>query len=348
MNDRQEQEQKVGANSTGMQAGRDINYGLTLADMKQLAADLFEAQFLKLQGVAADVARERADAIREDLLEAIRTRNPEGVEQAADVDFQHALYGVQRDYARSGDADLGKLLVDLLIERSKTTERDIMQLVLNQSLEIAAKLTNEQVRVMATVFMVMNATKTDVNSLQAFLTFLDSVVVPFAEGCRISRSSIQYMISNGCGTMAGFAGGGLGSIFLRTYPALFRKGFNDGALPPTATPAFRRMLIPCLHDSTRMQVRAADLTILKQLAAQEGLSGEETAQLEQLFNSDPMSDEEVEKWITDRRPALKPIMETWVTSGLNAFHLTSVGIAIGHACLRQRVPDLTDLSVWVN
>ncbi|WP_448096298.1 LPO_1073/Vpar_1526 family protein [Luteibacter yeojuensis] len=347
MSDSNDQVQKVGSHGVALQAAGSITYGLSLADMKQLAIDLYDAQMLKLQGVAEAVARERADQIRSEILEAIRTRNPEGVQQAADVDFQHALYGVQRDYARTGDEDLGKLLVDLLVERTKATERDIMQLVLNQALETAAKLSTAQIAAIAVVFVTKNARANGISTLQQFLNYVDVHLLPMARGLKISAASVQYIAAANCG-MLSMVSGSFGEIFVQTYPAFFRKGFTESALPPDASPAFRNMLMPCLHDQSRLQVRAETIEVLDGMAKSAGLSADEIATLQALFNSDPLSGKEVEDWLVAQRPDMKDVIDAWTSSGLHAFQLNSVGQAIGHARIRQHAPEFADLAVWVN
>ncbi len=67
-----------------------------------------------------------------------------GLENAENPDFQRALFTVQKEYALTGDDELGDLLVDLLIDRTKQDNRSLLQIVLNESLSVVPKLTNDQ------------------------------------------------------------------------------------------------------------------------------------------------------------------------------------------------------------
>lgn len=45
---------------------------------------------------------------------------------------------------------------------------------------------------------------------------------------------------------------------------------------------------------------------------------------------------------------MKKIFETWESSAIKNFTLTSVGIAIGHANIKRLVGEFSDLSIWIN
>ena len=139
-----DQEQNVTEGGTAIQAGGNVTItktGLTYAEVRDVALDVFRANFYELAGAARETAKARAEEITEDFLSKLQKEHPAGLEKSHDPDFQYALFTVQREYARNGDKDLGDLLVDLLVDRSKQEQRDILQIVLNESLSTAPKLT---------------------------------------------------------------------------------------------------------------------------------------------------------------------------------------------------------------
>jgi len=71
------------------------------------------------------------------------------------------------------------------------------------------------------------------------------------------------------------------------------------------------------------------------------------ATLLSLFNSTRMSDEDVKKYMTETRPELNHLFETWQTSFLSHFTLTTVGIAVAQANFRRKTGIKLDLSIWV-
>ena len=113
--------QKGGRNSTNIQAD-NINIGITYIDAKKIAEDVFKANFLNLTDRAEKIAYQRASTLIMKFLEELRIRSPESIQSFQDPDMQYDLFIAQRDYARSGNESLSKMLVDLLVERAKANQ----------------------------------------------------------------------------------------------------------------------------------------------------------------------------------------------------------------------------------
>ena len=174
-----DQEQSVTEGSTAIQAGGNItilNNGLTYDEVKTVALDVFKANFYELAGDAKEIAKTRAEEITEEFLSKLQKENPTGFKKSGDPDFQYALYTVQKEYARNGDKELGDLLVDLLVDRSKQEQRDILQIVLNESLSTAPKLTENQLAVLAMIFLFKHTQHLGVGNHQMFAEYLDAYV----------------------------------------------------------------------------------------------------------------------------------------------------------------------------
>src|SRR6185436_5811113 len=128
-----DQEQQVTQGSTAIQVAGNLTVtktGLTYAEVRDVALDVFRSNFYHLSAVAKETAETRAGEITEQFLLKLQKEFPAGLEKSKDPDFQYALFTVQKEYARNGDKDLGELLVDLLVDRSKQEQRDILQIVL--------------------------------------------------------------------------------------------------------------------------------------------------------------------------------------------------------------------------
>ena len=103
-----DQEQNVAEGSTAIQAGGNVTItktGLTYAEVRNVALDVFRANFYELAGVAKETAKARAEEITEGFLSKLQKEYPAGLEKSHDPDFQFALFTVQKEYARNGDKD---------------------------------------------------------------------------------------------------------------------------------------------------------------------------------------------------------------------------------------------------
>ena len=99
---RPSQDLSGGPESTNLQAGRDITYGVTATEARQIALDVYNANYLKLAGVAEDTARDRAERITRDFIETLQARNPAGLKGMGDPDMLRTLYAAQEGFACSG------------------------------------------------------------------------------------------------------------------------------------------------------------------------------------------------------------------------------------------------------
>ena len=163
------QHQKTGDNSTNIQAESiTISCGLTYSDVKEIALDVFNTNFLRLSDESYRVALERNAEITEKFLIELEKQNPAGINSAQDPDFQYTLFNLQNAYARCGDAELGDLLVNLLVDRTKQPNRSLLQIVLNESIIVAPKLTQQQLSALSIVFLTRYVINKRINNFATF------------------------------------------------------------------------------------------------------------------------------------------------------------------------------------
>jgi hypothetical protein len=228
-----DKEQNVAEGSTAIQAGGNVTItkmGLSYLEVREVARDaaldVFRMNFYQLAGDAKETARARAEEITEEFLSKLQTEHPAGLEKSHDPDFQYALFTVQKEYARNGDKDLGDLLVDLLVDRSKQEQRDILQIVLNESLRTAPKLTENQLAVLAVVFLFKYTQNFGVGNHQMLGDHLDKYVAPFASKVVKNQACYQHLEFSGCGSIS-IGAISLEQILGQTYQGLFLKGFEQ-------------------------------------------------------------------------------------------------------------------------
>jgi len=138
------QQQESGDNSANYQAETINQYGLSYRDAKDIALDVFRENFISLSEQAKTTAKERAEELVDSFLNEVKEKNPDLLNSVQEPSMQLALYSAQKSYAKTGDKDIADLLVDILVERAEQNERNLKQIVLDESLEVVPKLTNEQ------------------------------------------------------------------------------------------------------------------------------------------------------------------------------------------------------------
>lgn len=330
-----------------VQAGT-INIGLQLADARQIAQDVFDANFYKLSGVAAETAKQRADELIDAYLDSLAEKQPDAIDSASDPDMQHALFVAQKEYARSGDKQLADVLVAILVDRAKQRERNLLQIVLNESIATAAKLTDYQFDILSLIFLLRYSRRTDLASLDQLQQHLQEVIVPLLGGLRRNDSSFQHLEYVGCGTVQ-MGTSKIEMLFRRVYPGLFCKGFGQDQLEAFVAEKGipRALFVQCLHDTDAFQVNALNEEGATTSAKEHGLADDKVKELVTIMKGHLLSEEDIKASVVGRLPDLEILFETWNSTPMKSFNLTSVGIAIGHANVRRRTKREFDLSIWI-
>lgn len=345
------QTQKGGDNSTNIQVEElTVVQGLTYTEVKQVAIDIFKANFYKLAGEARNIASERAEQVTEEFLNKLQEENPEGFAKAQDPDFQYALYTVQKEYARTGDEDLGNLLVDLLVDRSKQEQRDILQIVLNESLGVAPKLTKDQLAVLSVTFLCKYTQIYGIGNHEDLGSmFFDKMLQPFSTNISKKNACYQHLEFSGCGSTS-IGSSTLEAILGTTYQGMFLKGFEAEEIQKREISIGndQRFFMPCLNDNEKLQVRANSKEILEGNIEQESIPDDDRSKIIALFDLGKMNKQEIKTKCIEISPHMENIFDVWTDSKMKNFTLTSVGIAIGHANIKRLVGEFSDLSIWIN
>lgn len=347
-----DQSQEVGDGATAIQAGGNVTVtkvGLTYAEVREVALDVFRANFYELAGAAKETARARAEEITEEFLKKLEKENPTGLGKSEDPDFQYALFTVQKEYARNGDKDLGDLLVDLLVDRSKHDQRDILQIVLNESLSTAPKLTETHLAALAVIFLFKYTQNYGIGDHKMLGEYLDKNLLPFSSKLKKNTSCYQHLEFSGCGSI-GLGGASLEGILGTTYQGQFLKGFDQSEITNRAISLGQdsRFFIPCLNDPSKLQVRANSKESLEKYLDRQGVPQDDRGKILELFDLGKMSEPEIKEKLIAIRPYMADVIETWTNSEMQTFTLTSVGMAIGHANIKRLIGEFASLSIWIN
>lgn len=337
-----------GPDSTNLQAGRDIVYnGVTAAEARQIALDVYNANYLKLAGVAEGVARDRAERITREFVETLQARNPVGLASMSDPDMLRTLYAAQEGYACSGEDDLEEALIDLLVDRAGQAERDLKTHVLNQAVATLPKLTKKQRAAVTLAFSVRYTRYAGPFDISDFYDYIDRYLVPFVADIPEVSADFGYMEFTGVGSVINFAMLSLAGAYQDQAHGFFSNGFSREAAP-TPWESFLddpEVFMPCLRNPQNLQIRARSMADVRELAKAKNIPTLVThASTGQMFGPDVKAD------MIAHIPSLEILFDRWGeagTSSLATFQLTAVGIAIGHACQRKVVGEVGSLDLFL-
>lgn len=340
---------QAGEESTNIQHSRNVtvtntqNYGVSYTDVKEIALDVFKNNFYQLSEEASNLALKRVEIFIEKVIEKLKSEKTSLLDSFKEPDMQYVIYNSQIAYARSGDENLSDVLIDLLVKRASITERSLKQIVLNESLEVAPKLTNNQLNLLSLLFLFKNAINPNMKSLEFLDYYIKIFVSPFINGLSVKDIDFWHLEYAGCGKVEG-GKAQLDSIFLNKYSILFSKGFTLEQVEEKNVNKIeiKDVLIPCLHDHTKYQF---DRTKKEELTEKFGESN--VSELLELYEDTLMTDIEVEKFLKEFNKDLGLLIELWNSSHMKNMSLTSVGIALGNANIRRKTGRDIDISIWI-
>jgi hypothetical protein len=341
--------QEGGENSTNLQGQSIIiNQGISYLDAKNIAIDVFKANYLELSAKAADTAKLRAEELVDDFLNEVKERNPKAIQTMEDPGMQYAIFTAQKEYAKTGDKDLSDMLVDILVDRASQEERNLKQIVLDESLNVVPKLTSSQMDSLTIIFIIKYSRNSGINNLESFRNYLTSYIKPFTSILSKENSLYQHLEFTGCGSIS-LGSANIQDVFSKTYKGIFCKGFTkeqfESAIPEFEK--FKTLIIPCLNDSEKLQIAALDEEVLEEKTKQLGLSVDDINKLKPFLNNYQFKGEELIKLIKGQGDFMNNLFEIWDNSPLKNMTLTSVGIAIATANLRRKTGINVDLGIWI-
>lgn len=341
--------QEGGDHSVNVQAENiTVNTGLSIAHVKEIALEVFEGNFYKLAGVAKETADQRAKEITDQFLEELASKNPDGLKASEDPDFQHSLFQAQKEYARCGDKELGDILVDILVDRSKEEDRSLLQVVLNESLSIAPKLNTTQLDILACCFNFVYTRRLNIQNTKMFADYLNNAVLIFSDAVGEKGSNYRHLEYVGCASIR-TGKRDIVNILMQTYKAIFCKGFEREKLNEIAErdPNIWKVIIPNPHNVNLIQASGMDDEVIKTVCEQHGISDEDTNKLIQINNQQMMNKQEATDYLKSICPKFEKFIESANKTAFNSLELTSVGIAIAHAHSRKKAGFDADLSIWI-
>ena len=112
-----------------------------------------------------------------------------------------AIYTAQKGYACSGDEELEKTLIDLLVDRSGQKDRDLKTLALNDAIAVLPKLTVRQRQTIAVCFFISHTRYYGPFDLNSYFTYLDVNLTPLATLASNKRADYQHIQSSGAGAI---------------------------------------------------------------------------------------------------------------------------------------------------
>jgi hypothetical protein len=337
---------------------------VSVQDVEHLCVKIFEERFSYYSSEAFATAKSRVEEFAFNYLSKMAEKDPSAIENLADPGVQSALLEAESGFAKTGDENLGEVLVSMLVERTRIVDRNPRQLAYNEALNVVQKLTPRHLSLLSLIFFVrsVNFSQTGGINWPAFLSILRAVTEPVCQDFNASKADVQYLLATGCCTAEG---GGLsdgvswGYAMLQRYPGLFTKGVRV-ADTPSIEKYMGRGTPPIIVPKIPHPYIAEDISDLSQVNAisEESIRGNmaafevsesEIPELMAIMNKAPMNVVEIESFLRAELPHIRNVLDLWQPTGLQGCTPSIIGVAIAHSNLKRVVPSFNvDIDLWIN
>lgn len=327
-----ELQQESGDHSTNLQVAGNVNIGISATEARQIAIDVFKANFYEFSDKAAQKALERAEEITDKFIEQFYIKIPYLEEKLQEPSVQSTMFNAQKEYAKTGDDTLKEQLIDLLIQRINSEERSLKQIVLDEAIKILPKLTQEQINLLTLIFSAVYFMHYDILNIPAFENFINNKIIRFYPNSRLSFSFFTHLQFTGCCTMLseGSSYKPYEEIVRNRFQAMFCKGFSNEQFVAefgADHEKLRFLLIRCLQNPTMLQFNTLNEEVLKSRIQERNL-GELGERALNFSNKNIMNGQELRDYLIRINPQMDSFLNAWKEKDFKTIRPTSVGFAI--------------------
>jgi len=343
------QEQTGGPGSTNVQAGGDIVYmGMSYDDVRQISLDLIRANLFAFRAELELVVEERVKQFVDMFIDRMRSESPDAVEGIKDADVQFSLVAASRDYARTGDAELGDVLVDLLARRCAAETRTLMAVVLNDAIATASRLTSKELSILTLAWKLFRTKYMKMFSLDALRDYLRDDIEPYVNSIPTGDATYLHLQYLGCALVNPVQSVDLPKHWLASYSGIFASGFSEDEIPVELQQLLpdQKLFVRCLRDRSKWQVNATDEDVIREKARTVGRP-ELADALVSLQQAHLLPVEEVRAELVAANRSMERVFFLLEKTPLQHLTLTSVGIAIAHANDCRLTKQDSPLSIWI-
>ena len=338
------QTQETGSHSLAIQANT-VNLGVTPDEVRQIALDIFRANFYRLSEEAQRLAEARAAELTERLLKRLAEEAPSMLFRAKDPDMQYALFTAQREYARSGDGNLGDILLNLLVERVRAEDSQLPRIIVNEALEVVPKLTRQQMDLLTLVFLIRHVSDASEDDQINMIDQLRNYARPFLPSLTLSSVAYQHIHYTGCAVLENI-------IHLERFLAARSPGSFMKPIPMTRwNLLFPRgqfkALLEQISGKNAYRLKARTYSELVEQAEPMGASYSDVERIWSFVRENQVQGETFRARMAIEFPEFQGLSEVWNETALGRLELTSVGTMIAATNFERTMKKRIDLSQWI-
>lgn len=331
------QNQISGNDSVNFQAKEiKINTGLSYADVKQIVLDTFNSNFHTLKQEALELSNTRAIEFIEKFLSKIEEKEINLLNRFKDPDFLINFFDAQKAYAAKGYKFQMDLLIQMLMEKSKSNSLSTFELTVDESLKVITKLTQGQIDYLTIVLVLKNLNAVELPTENILKSFIQENIEPFISEV-LSITDLVHLESIGCiHKRNSGAYIGLHSLTYK-FERLFIKGFTKQYFENKVgkIEIYKDFLVPHAHNPELFQLFSMHQNTIQSRCQSHNLSKDNCQKIDRVYFETRMESDEIENYYTNISPNLKKLINTFNTN-YGRYELSTTGVLISIINLKAK------------
>lgn len=342
-----------GDNNEIIQAKVVNNYGMSYTETKALCMDLIKQEIAKLSIEAAEEAKNREERLNNklfDLLEEIKVKDSEALNELKNPDMQYSFIEAQLANIRVGTEELENILSNLLKERILEKERTTLQIALSEAIKVSPLLLPVHLNILSLVFIFKYTVRNTIVNEQTFIEYFNRILSSCLTNVTDDNTLYQHIEYSKCGTLSVLTYDII-DIIKQNYSGLFMRGFKEEEFinrvdDKEILMKYPDLLINHLRDNNLLQINSISENVLKKILTQIGLEEKQIDKIKDFFNENILSNDEIKQRIIELVPNFKKFIELWENS-MNQLQLTFVGIILGAINLKNLIGENYNMKIWI-
>lgn len=334
-------EQSGGKNSTNIQNNdmstnslTVIQQGMTYSDTKQMLLDLMSEEEKKYKGIAFQIIDEKLKVFSNEFLDQLYAREgDQGLSKLSMPSIQYSVFNAQKGNWLDESGELKSTYVDMLLSRMETTEKNILQISMDEAIKTVECLTNEQMDTLTMFFLILYRIK-PISDLNELKEHIDMICSFYHNDLDIENTCVSLKMYKCCLSLEEVKHyKPIEEVYKNVFSGLFFKGFDIDELTNISgndISFYKKIIARDLRNPQKYQLGVMDVSTLKSQIIGTNMEKEEV-ELTQLFNNHIMTVNEVRNELININPNIENLLNLWQDSDLKYMQLTPVGKIIAIA-----------------
>ncbi|RZK39391.1 MAG: hypothetical protein EOO61_07210, partial [Hymenobacter sp.] len=172
-------------------------HGLTYADTKQIALDLWRDNALQFSREAAQIAKDRVDEFLDSLLEQLGKKNTELFNSLRDPSMQIAVFDAQKQFAKYADRYTADILIEFLVQKANGPTRSWNAIMIDEALTVVPRLTKSMMDTL-TILFISNQLLKVIKNFEQWSEIIVTVIPKIIEFSAYEAEQHSYLKYIGC------------------------------------------------------------------------------------------------------------------------------------------------------